>query len=359
MKFSDRFYGKNRSGIALLFAVSLIALSQGAWAADTLNVLTWCDHEDPTLLQPFEQANNVKINFKDIDSTAAALAVLGQSKPGDWDVLVADETDTGRLAQMNLLAPLDAKDFPFADIPAEIADPKLTSYEGKLYTVPEKFGYNTVAYNKTAVDPKAMTDINAIWDPKYKGRVAIYDYYVPEIEYVAIALGKKPSELSDADLPAIKDKLVALKANSAMIGDVTTVQQALASGSVDVLVGGGEWVTAGIAKDNPDLDYVIPTQGGVRWQQGLGVFATSKNPDLAKKFVQYIVSPEAQGKLATSSCYWGMPANSKAVLNDEQKTILRWNDQPGYIKISYPYLQMTPDFDKKLQALWAEVLQSK
>jgi len=172
-------------------------------------------------------------------------------------------------------------------------------------------------------------------------------------------MGKKPSALSEADLPAIKEKLVALKANSAMVGDVTTVQQALASGSVDLVVGGGEWMTAGIAKDNPNLDYVIPTQGGVRWQQGLGVFADSKNKDLAKKFVQYIVSPEAQGKLATSSCYWGMPANSTAVLSDEQKQILRWNDQPGYIKTSYPYLQMTPDFDKALQALWAEVLQAK
>jgi spermidine/putrescine transport system substrate-binding protein len=335
------------------------ALARVAAADGTLNVLTWCDHEDPALLEPFEQANDVKINFKDIDSTAAVLAVLGQSKPGDWDVLVVDQTDTGRLVGMKLLAPLDAKDFPFADIPEQIADPKLTSVDGTLYTVPEKFGYNTVAYNKTAVDPQAMTDINAIWDAKYKGKIGIYDYYVPEIEYVAIALGKKPSELSDADLPAIKDKLIALKANAAMVGDVTTVQQALASGSVDIVVGGGEWMTAGIAKDSPNLDYVIPTQGGVRWQQGLGVFADSKNKDMAKKFVQYIVSPEGQAKLATSSCYWGMPANSKAVLNDEQKKILRWDEQPGYLKTSYPYLQMTPEFDKELQALWAEVLQAK
>lgn len=346
------------TGVALLALTPLAGIG-AAQAADTLNVLTWCDHEDPALLEPFEQANNLKINFKDIDSTAAILAVLGQSKPGDWDVLVLDQTDTGRLAGMKLLAPLDAKDYPFADIPAEIADPKLSSVDGTLYTVPEKFGYNTVAYNKAAVDPAAMTDINAIWDPQYKGRIAMYDYYVPMIEYVAIALGKKPADLTEADLPAIKEKLIALKANSQMIGDVTTVQQALASGSVDILVGGGEWVTAGIAKDNPNLDYVIPTQGGVRWQQGLAIFADSKQKDLAKKFVQYIVSPEAQGKLATSSCYWGMPANSKAVLSDEQKAILRWSDQPGYIKVSHPYLQMTPEFDKALQAMWAEVLQAK
>lgn len=329
-----------------------------ALAAETLNVLTWCDHEDPALLEPFEKANDAKVNFKDIDSTATALAVIGQSKPGDWDVLVVDETDTGRLAAMGLLAPLDAKDYPFADIPEKIADPKLTSHDGKLYTVPEKFGYNAVAFNKAAVSPQEASDIGLIWDPKYKGRIAVYDYYVPMIEYAAIALGKNPTTLTDADLPAIREKLIALKQNAAMIGDVTTTQQALATGAVDILVGGGEWVTAGLAKDNPNLDYVIPKEGAVRWQQGLGIFADSKRKDLATRFVQYILSPEGQGRLATSSCYWGMPANTKAVLNDEQKAILRWADQPGYIATTYPYLQMTPEFDKKLQALWAEVLQA-
>jgi spermidine/putrescine transport system substrate-binding protein len=345
--------------LALMAGVAWMVVSTPAFARNTLDVLTWCDHEDPALLGPFEKANGVKVNFKDIDSTAAALAVLGQSKPGDWDVLVADETDTGRLAGLGLLAPLDAKDFPFDDIPTAIASPKLTSANGILYSVPEKFGYNTIAYNKTTFDAAAAADINSPWDPKYKGRVAVYDYYVPEIEYTAIALGLTPDKLTEADLPAIKAKLIALKQNAAMVGDVTTVQQALATGAVDVLFGGGEWVTAGLAHDNPNLDYTIPKQGGVRWQQGLSIFATSQKKDLGTKFIQYILSPEGQGKLATSSCYWGMPANSKAVLTDDQKTILRWSDQPTYIKTTFPYLQMTPEFDKKLQAMWAEVLQSK
>jgi spermidine/putrescine transport system substrate-binding protein len=349
-----------RLAVAGLLAGGLsLGVAHRAKAEGSLNVLTWCDHEDPTLLQPFEAANNVKVNYKDISSTAQILAVLGQSKPGDWDVVVMDQTDTGRLAKMGLLAPLDAKDYPFADIPAEIANPKLSSLNGVLYTVPEKFGYNTVAFDKTAVPEAAMADIQTPWDPKYKDRIAVYDYYVPEIQYVALALGKDPTAITDADLPAIKEKLAALKANAAMVGDVTPVQQALATGAVDILVGGGEWVTAGMAKDKPNLDYIIPKQGGIRWQQGLGVFAGSNNKPLGVKFIEYILSPEGQGKLATSSCYWGMPANSNAVLTPEQKTILRWNDQPGYIKVSYPYLQMTPDMDQKLQALWAQVMQGK
>ena len=330
-----------------------------ARAADTLNVLTWCDHEDPTLLEPFEQANSVKIRFKDIDSTGAALAVIGQSKPGDWDVLVIDETDTPRLAGMGLLAPLDPKDFPLPDVFQGVADPKLSSRGGTLYAIPEKFGYNTIAFDKTKVDPKAMADINAIWSPDYKGRIAIYDYYVPVIAYTAIALGKDPEHLTDADLPAIKDKLIALKANAALVGDVTTVQQALATGQVDVLVGGGEWVTAGLAKDKPNLAFIVPRQGGVRWQQGIAVFATSKQQDLARRFAQYILSPKAQAKLATSSCYWGVPANSRTALTDAQKATLLWPEQKGFVAATSTYPQMTPDFDRKLQALWAQVMQAK
>jgi spermidine/putrescine transport system substrate-binding protein len=351
-----------RSQSLAAFAVALLAsaaLSLPAKAAGTLNVLTWCDHEDPSLLQPFEAANGVKVNFKDIGSTADALAILGQSKPGDWDVIVMDETDTGRLERMGLLAPLDKADYPFATIPAAIANPKLTSVDGTLYTVPEKFGYNTIAFNTTTVTPAEMDDIQAAWDPKYKGRVAVYDYYVPEIQYAALALGLNPDNITEADFPALKAKLLALKANAAMVGDVTTVQQALTTGAVDILVGGGEWVTAGIQADSPNLTYTIPKQGGIRWQQGLGIFAASKDKALGVKFIQYILSPAGQAKLATSSCYWGMPANTQAALTPAQKTDLRWDDQPGYIKTSYPYLQMTPALDKQLQALWAQVMQGK
>ncbi|GBQ23971.1 spermidine/putrescine-binding periplasmic protein [Acetobacter estunensis NRIC 0472] len=350
-----------RPSLRALLASSLFILTpMAAHAADaTLNVLTWCDHEDPSLLAPFEKAHNVKVHFKDIDSTGAALAVIGQSQPGDWDVLVLDETDTPRLAEMGLLAPLDPTAFPTADFFPGIDSPKLSSFNGKTYAVPEKFGYNTVAYNSTVLSAAAMSDIQAPWKAEYKDRIAIYDYYVPIVAYTALALGKNPATLSDADLPAIRTKLSELRHNAALVGDVTTTQQALATGQVDILVGGGEWVTAGMAKDRPNLTYLIPTQGGVRWQQGLAVFAGSQKKDLAVAFAQYILTPEAQGKLATSSCYWGMPANSKAVLKDEDKKLLQWDMQPSYIARTATYLQMTPAFDKTLQKLWTEVMQNE
>ena len=111
----------------------------------------------------------------------------------------------------------------------------------------------------------------------------------------ALAIGKKTSELTEADLPAIKDVLLKMKANAKLVGEVTASQTALATGEVDILVGGGEWVTAGLAKENPALDFSIPKEGAVLWSQSLAMFEDSRNKDLALKFIQYVLEPRRPG----------------------------------------------------------------
>jgi spermidine/putrescine transport system substrate-binding protein len=81
--------------------------------------------------------------------------------------------------------------------------------------------------------------------------------------------------------------------------------------------------------------------------------------DAALKFIQYILSPEGQARLATSSCYWGMPANAKAALDDDQKKILRFDDQPGFLKRAQEYPAPSEDLDKKMQDLWTAMIQGQ
>ncbi len=96
----------NRLTPALL-ASTAIALTAGAAAAqEELNALVWCDHTDPALIQPFEAAHNVKVNLREYEGTGAALALLEQSRPGDWDVLVIDGIDVFRGVEAGVLAPL-------------------------------------------------------------------------------------------------------------------------------------------------------------------------------------------------------------------------------------------------------------
>ena len=77
-----------RLAAATALVLALVGASP-AFAQD-LNALIWCDHADPALLQPFEEANGVKVNVKEFEGTGAGLAIVEQSQPGDWDVMVIE-----------------------------------------------------------------------------------------------------------------------------------------------------------------------------------------------------------------------------------------------------------------------------
>ncbi len=344
----------------MTLAASVLALTAAspAWAEE-INALVWCDNADPALITPFEEATGHKVNLKEYEGTAAGLAILDQSQPGDWDVMVIDAVDVGRAVDAGLLAELPADALPTADFFPEVVMAGNNTRDGKTYAVTEKFGYNTVAYDKSKVDPADMEDLAALTGGKYDGRIAIYDYYLPVIGLVAVGAGVPTAGITAENLPTLEAPLMALRKASKQVSDVVSAQTALATGEVDIVVGGGEWLTAVLAADNANLDWTIPKQGALRWAQSIGVLEASTKKDAALQFVQYITSPEGQARLATSACYWGMPANAKAgdVLTPEQKAVLRWDQQPDYLARAQLYPIPDAALDTAMQDMWTKMLQ--
>ncbi|MES2845820.1 MAG: extracellular solute-binding protein [Pseudomonadota bacterium] len=339
-------------------ALALLTLSSPTFAQE-LNALVWCDHTDPALIAPFEEKFGVKVNLKEYEGTAAGLAILDQSQPGDWDVLVIDAVDVGRAVDADLLAPLPADGLPTGDFFPELVMADNNTRDGVTYAVTEKFGYNTIAYDKSKVDPADMADMASLTSGKYDGRIAIYDYYLPVLGLLAVGQGVATADITADTLASLKDPLFALKAASKQVSDVVSSQTALATGEVDIVIGGGEWLTAVLNAENPNIDWTIPKQGAVRWAQSIAVLKDSTQPDLAVEFVKYIVSPEGQARLATSSCYWGMPSNAKAgdALTPEQKAVLRWDEQPDFLARAQLYPIPDASLDTAMQDLWTEMLQ--
>ncbi|GAB4228804.1 MAG: spermidine/putrescine ABC transporter substrate-binding protein [Kiloniellaceae bacterium] len=336
-----------------------LSFSATAGATEELNALVWCDHTDPALIAPFEEAHGVKVNLKEYEGTGAALAIVEQSRPGDWDVFVIDGVDVPRVVEAGLLAELPADQLPLDDIFDQVQMTDVTHKDGKMYAIMEKFGYNVISYDKSKVDPADMRDLTTLWSDKYKGRIAVYDYYIPLMDLVALKMGMKPDDITADMLPAMKEELFKLKENSVMVGEVVSSTTALATGEADILIGGGEWAVAVMQAENPNLDWVLPDQGGILWSQSLAVFKDSEKKDLALKFVQYIMSPEGQARLATSSCFWGMPANKKAgaALSDAQKAALRWDEQEAFLAKSYRYFIPDAELDAEMLDVWTEFLQ--
>ncbi len=354
---------KERSSFAaalgvLALSASVLALSP-AKAAEELNALVWCDNTDPALIEPFEKANDVKVNLKVYEGTGAGLSILDQSQPGDWDVMVIDSIDVQRIAKDRFL-PLADDSLPLAGQFPEVRMDDILVLDGNRYAVTEKWGFNAISYNSKAFSAEDVSSLEKLTDPKFKGRLAIYDYYLPVEGMASVATGTPTKDFSEATLAPVKDMMLKLKANAKLVGEVSASQTALATGEVDVVVGAGEWVTAGLHAENPDLDFVIPSEGGILWTQSLAILKDSKKADLALKFIQHVLSPEGQAALATSSCYWGMPAQKDAALTKEQKTTLKFSSeqQAKDLAASNRYPAPDADLDKKMQDLWNDVLQA-
>ncbi len=335
-----------------------LALPRSVFAADELNILVWCDHTDPRLIEPFEKAHGVKVNVKAYEGTGTGLSIIEQSKPGDWDVFMVDATDVPRIASNGLFMELPDTAAPWADMFKELSGSPFARVNGKLYAVPEKFGYYGTCFNKKSVDAADAKRGDILWNDKYKGRIGVYDYYFPLIQMIGLGNGWKPADLDKEKLAAIRDKLLKGKPNTKLIGDIVSVQNALVSGNIDVIYGGAEFTVSNLIPANPHLDWVIADSGGLIWTQGLTVLSASKRKDLALEFVKWIMSPKGQGLLATSECYWGMPTNSKAEIDAQQRAILRWDEQPGYLKNSVFSQLPAGDLDAQMLEIWTEFQQS-
>lgn len=351
-----------RTVLATLAATTALAAAPAGPAlaqSQELNALVWCDHADPAFLAPFEEANDVKVNVKEYEGTGTAFSLLEQSQPGDWDVFAIDGIDVPRAVERGLLAPLDRSKLPIEDMFEEVRLLEQQEIDGELYGVTDKFGYNTISYDSSVVDPEDMKDMTVIWSDKYAGQMAIYDYYLPLMGMVALGLGIDTADISMENLPQIKEKLFEMKERSTSVGEVVASQTALATGEVGVLVGGGEWLTANLAAEQPELDWTIPEQGAVFWSISMAVMADSEKKDLAHKFVEYTMSPEGQALLATSSCFWAMPANMQAgkELTEKQKSALRWDEQPEFLARSQLYPAPDAELDRAMQDAWTEFLQ--
>ena len=133
-----------RTAIGLpLTSAALFAGVTAAQAAEELNALVWCDHTDPALIQPFEEKFGVTLNLKEYEGTGAALAIVEQSQPGDWDVFVLDGVDVPRVAASGLLAELPADQMPLDDVFSQVQMRDMTFVDGKMYAIGGSVPINT------------------------------------------------------------------------------------------------------------------------------------------------------------------------------------------------------------------------
>lgn len=322
-----------------------------------VNVLAFGGYEEPGMLDAFTAETGITVNLKIHDgSDEEMVALVKTSPPGTFDIMTPTSSFIPKAAAEGVLMALNDADYPLADYFPIIANWAPTMLDGKRYAIVNRFGYYGITYNHTKYSEEDASSWALLFDEKVKGKVALFDWYLPNMGCISKYNGNaNPYDLDAAAFGKLGETMATLRPQVGMVGGTSQVQQALAGGSFDLAIA-GEWVQAGMFDSGLPFKAVVPKEGGVTWDQAPCIAANTPRPENAIKFLQYISGPVFQSKLAVAKTYYSMVPNKMAAeaLPMDKRELLNLADLDKFDKVFMANLspRKMPDNDAEWLASW-------
>jgi putative spermidine/putrescine transport system substrate-binding protein/spermidine/putrescine transport system substrate-binding protein len=227
----------------------------------------------------------------------------------------------------------------------------------QVYGVPFMWGPNPLIYDATTFR-HAPESWNVLWDPKYHGKISVWDD-LSTVYMAAQILGyDKPDpaqlyNLSDEQLEAVKKKLLELKPNIRKMwatgGELTNLFQ----NHEVVAAMGWPLMTNQLRKINFPVGETIPKENTTGWIDHLMITAGSEQKELAHKFLEYMVDARTQKKVTDVTGY--TPANPTAAqfMSADEIKSLHLDDVDNYQKRIYFWRNVPRR--AKYNEIWNEV----
>ena len=262
---------------------------------------------DELLYSDFTKATGIKINRVDSDDAGiiARLKAEGSASPADL-ILLVDAARLWKGEVDGMFLPVKSKTLETA-VPAQLRS-KPTD-DGTAW-----FGLSTrarvVVYDKLKVNKADVDTYEELGDPKNKGQLCIRSGSHP---YNLSLFGAMTEHLGPAATEAWLKGMVDNMARAPKGGDTDQIK-AVASGECGIAVTNTYYLARLMRSTNPADKAVIERVGVVfPNQQSWGTHVNvaggamaryAKNPANALKFLEYLVSPEAQNHFANGNNEW-------------------------------------------------------
>ena len=346
-----------RPRLILVTLLATLCLSCGK-KTPSLNLLVWEGYADPSFVKAFEEQNHCKVSASYMGSSDELVAKLRGGSPGNYDVISPSSDVATMISEAGLAAALDLSKLPaYEQLSPKLRAMPLVRVNGSVYGVPFMWGPNPLLYDSKAFAAPPVSWA-AMWDPKLKEKVSVWDD-LSTVYMAAQVLGyDKPDpnhlyNLSDPELDAVKNKLLALKPNIRKIwatgGELTN----LFENHEIVAAMGWPLMTNQLRQANFPVGETIPKENTTGWIDHLMITAGSENKELAYKFLEYMIEAQTQRKVTDVTGY--APANPDAAksMSAEQQKSLHLDNVDEYQKRIY-FWQNVPR-RAKYNEIWNEV----
>lgn len=282
-----------------------------AWAQEptTINMLAWYGHAEPDIVAEFEAENNVKFVPKYYAGGDNMLALISQSPPGTYDLILSDAEFVQQLNAAGYIEEMDASLYPFDDFHPEFQKFPGHWTDSTLWSVMVRYGLLGVSYNTDALTREEAMSYNCYWNPKVTGKVGHFDWHLPSLGQISLLNGNKspsPFDIDSAAWEAVKEKMLSLKPQVGGYFDYGGTFSGLKNGEMLAMVGIGDWITGVLEKDGAKVASVIPEEGGIQWTESYSIGKGTSKHEILNKFINYMLGPKGQVKSIQMAAYPGL-----------------------------------------------------
>ncbi|HMG62890.1 MAG TPA: spermidine/putrescine ABC transporter substrate-binding protein [Streptosporangiaceae bacterium] len=331
----------------------------------TLQIFNWVAYVNQACLNHFAKKYNCKVQLTTFNTMNEAITKLRNDPDLTFDVFMGVTVDVlGQLIESKLIQPLNHSYIPnISQAWPDFADPFYDN--GWQYTVPYTIYTTGIAWRKDLVheNPYAMANPwSMLWQPKYKGKVAILDDYREGISLGLMKNGHTDLNTTSRDQiersrQALQDLvgLVNLRIDNNDYTEVPDAQTWIHHAWSGDMAAAGYYMPKGVPVET--VGYWFPTDGrGPVANDTNTIPRSATNPVLAHLFLNYLLDlPNVLENISFNG--YMQPLNEVTPQRLVKEKILPTSlmstvVQPSYFRRGLGELQLPVDTDALWQQAW-------
>ena len=273
----------------------------GGGGGNTLTFSNWPAYIDEETVELFREESGIDFTYTEDynDNNEYFAKIQGDLSAGRRiaaDIIAPTYWLVPRLIELGFV-----EEIPFDDIPNSenlVADLQNPSWDPDgRYSLPWQSGMTGIAYNAEATG-RDLTSMEDLFDPAFKGRIGMLSEMRDTVGLVMLSTGQDPADATFDNAQAAFERIEKAKADG-------QIRQFTGNDYMDDLASGGFVACVGwsgdigqLALDNPNLRFVIPDEGGMRWSDSMVITKGSPNMANAATWMDYVYEPENAARIA-------------------------------------------------------------
>lgn len=313
-----------------------------------LYVYNYTEYIGEEAIPSFEEKYGIKVTYDFFDTYETMTAKISTGNSG-YDITFATGVDVPGFLARNLVQPLDHSLIPnLVNLGQEWQDP---AYDpGNAHSVPYMWWTTGFGYDTERI-PEDLTSWAALWDERWKGKMAMLDDYRETFAVALIRLGYSVNTTSDTELD---EALALLQEQQPLLRKYTADDIGdLSSGDVWLCHAWGADVSQ-VGTELPSVKYVIPAEGGIRGSDAMVLLANAPHPIAANLFINHMLDAQVSAANTNYIYYMGPNEAAKEFIDPAILEDPTLNPDAAAIDKLQELLDLGPDL-QKYQERWTEL----